>query len=221
MMISGYKLVRSRRKTLALHITPQGGLEVRAPLRLSKAVIDSFVGQKEEWVAVHLAAARQRESARAAFSPQQLPFMGREYPLRRGEKACFDGEAFTLPRGEWGEVSGEAARLYRLLALPLLCERVRLYAAQMGVVPAAVKVNSAAARWGSCSGKNSLNFSWRLILAHPDAIDYVVVHELAHIREHNHSPAFWRVVAAVLPDYKRRQALLAALQKRLSAENWR
>ena len=90
----------------------------------------------------------------------------------------------------------------------------------MNVTPIAVKVNSAKTRWGSCSGRNSINFSWRLIMADDDVIDYVIVHELAHIKEHNHSDRFWAVVASVLPDYKMRQAKLKILQKKLASEDW-
>ncbi len=87
-------------------------------------------------------------------------------------------------------------------------KRVAYFAKVMGVQPTGIKITSAKTRFGSCSGKNSLCFSWRLMLYPPDAVDYVVVHELAHIREKNHSPAFYAVVASVLPDYKAREQLL-------------
>lgn len=87
--------------------------------------------------------------------------------------------------------------------------RVAHYAARMGVTPAGVKITSARTRFGSCSGKNSLCFSWRVMLYPPEAVDYVVVHELAHIRHHNHSAAFWNFVASVLPDYRRRRLMLS------------
>jgi hypothetical protein len=90
----------------------------------------------------------------------------------------------------------------------------------MSVTPIAVKINSAKTRWGSCSNKKSLNFSWRLIMADDDVIDYVVVHELAHLREMNHSPRFWAVVEAVLPDYRERKLKLRALQAKLNREDW-
>lgn len=90
-------------------------------------------------------------------------------------------------------------------------QRVAFYAKIMGVQPSGIKITSAKTRFGSCSGKNSLCFSWRLMLYPPEAVDYVVVHELAHIREKNHSPAFYAVVAAVLPDYKAREQLLKNL----------
>lgn len=96
----------------------------------------------------------------------------------------------------------------RARAAEIIPKRVEYYAKEMGVQPIGIKITSAKTRFGSCSGKNSLCFSWRLLLYPPEAVDYVVVHELAHIREKNHSPAFYAVVASVLPDYKAREQLL-------------
>ena len=93
-------------------------------------------------------------------------------------------------------------------ALLYLSKRVQYYSKVMNVSPTGIKITSARTRWGSCSPKNSLCFSYRLILLDADAIDYVVVHELAHIREKNHGPGFYHEVAKYLPDYRRRIALL-------------
>ena len=96
-----------------------------------------------------------------------------------------------------------------------LNERVRHYGARMGVRPAGVRITSARTRWGSCSAANRLCFSYRLILLPPEAVDAVVVHELAHIRVKNHGPAFYREVETYLPDYRKRIALLKAAQREL------
>ena len=96
----------------------------------------------------------------------------------------------------------------RTLAEVEIPRRVEYFAKQMGVQPTDIKITSAKTRFGSCSAKDSLCFSWRLMLYPPEAIDYVVVHELAHIKEKNHAPAFYKVVASVLPDYKAREKLL-------------
>lgn len=101
----------------------------------------------------------------------------------------------------------EEARL-RALARNILPRRVEHFSRQMGLAPAGVKITSARTRFGSCSPKNSLCFSWRLMAYPPEAVDYVVVHELAHIVHKNHQPQFYALVASVLPDYRARQALL-------------
>lgn len=101
----------------------------------------------------------------------------------------------------------EAAELKQkaLLTIP---PRVKYYAEKMELFPSAVKISSAVSRFGSCSGKNSLNFSYLLMRYPEEAIDYVIVHELAHIRHKNHGKEFYALIAKYLPDYKRRITLL-------------
>lgn len=108
------------------------------------------------------------------------------------------------------EASLTEKRIHELRALAEadLPRRVEYFAAKMGVQPTSMKITSAKTRFGSCSGTNSICFSWRLMQYPAEAIDYVVVHELAHIKVKNHSPAFYAVVASVLPDYKQREKLL-------------
>lgn len=86
--------------------------------------------------------------------------------------------------------------------------RVDYWSGIMGLMPTGLKITSARTRFGSCSGKNSLCFSWRLMQYPPEAIDYVVVHELAHIRHHNHSPAFYALIERYMPDWRERMKLL-------------
>ena len=113
----------------------------------------------------------------------------------------------ALKEDKFNITEQEAERL-KALAKKIIPHKVEYFSSLTGLVPTAVKITSAKTRFGSCSGKNSLCFSWRLMQYPPAAIDYVVVHELCHIRHHDHSPAFWAAVAQVMPDYKQRQALL-------------
>ena len=99
-------------------------------------------------------------------------------------------------------VSQEEAGSYRELAKQIIPQRVKHYADLTGLLPRSVKISNARKRWGSCSAKGTINISWRLVLAPPEAIDYVVVHELVHLVERNHSQRFWRRVAEILPDFK-------------------
>ena len=97
--------------------------------------------------------------------------------------------------------------LFRL-AKETIPPKVAAYSRKMGITPNGIKITSAAKRFGSCSAKNSLCFSYRVMMYPEEAIDYVVVHELAHIRYHDHSPAFYALIATILPDYKQREAML-------------
>ena len=97
---------------------------------------------------------------------------------------------------------------YRRQAKARLEERAAYFASRMGVSYQRISVRAAKTRWGSCSAKGNLNFHWKLILMPPQVLDYVVVHELAHRKEMNHSPAFWAEVEKILPDYRERRKWL-------------
>lgn len=111
-------------------------------------------------------------------------------------------------RAEHPEPTPQEQEALRQQAKTLLPQRVAYWAGVMGVRPTGIRITSARTRFGSCSGKNSLCFSLYLMAYPPEAIEYVVVHELAHIRHKNHSPAFYAEVERYLPDWRRRQALL-------------
>ncbi|GAB1475463.1 M48 family metallopeptidase [Bacillota bacterium] len=221
-----YILIRSKRRSIGLRITEEAKLEVRAPLKASKADIDHFLISNLNWINRHLTVMEQSAANRAEFIVNYnntVPLQGREYQItaREGKRAGFDGDCFYLPSGfNPDEVKAAIVKVYKLLAKKLLTNKVLDYSKQMGVMPTAVKINGAKTRWGSCSSRNSINFSWRLVMAEDYVIDYVVVHELAHILEHNHSERFWQVVAMVLPDYKSRQKKLKELQRKLANEDW-
>lgn len=166
-----YSIKRSGRKTMALEITPEAQVLVRAPLGASLAEIQRFVSAHTVWIEKHLSVAQSRMQA---------------YPMLSGpeqEALKTKAKAYILPRVEY-------------------------YAAIMGLFPAAVTITGAKKRFGSCSAENRLCFSLFLMRYPEAAIDYVVVHELAHIRHKNHGKAFYACIASVLPDYRERRMLL-------------
>ncbi len=221
-----YRIRRSRRKTIAIHILPDGQVEVRAPLKTPKVSLDRFVMEKAEWIETASTEARKRHEKRRAFILKDgcpLLYMGEKLPLVccEIEKPLFDEECFYVPeRFTEGKIKEAVVKLYRSEAKRVLNEKVHYFAEQMHARPTNVKINNAHTRWGSCSGKNSLNFSWKLIMAPERAIDYVVIHELAHTFEHNHSASFWNIVAAFMPDYKIQQSNLKELGILLSTQDW-
>lgn len=221
-----YKLIRSRRKTLAIYITKDALVEVRAPMKTPESEIRRFVGEKEQWIESHLARRELSNSGKRAFKLDygcEALLCGRAYPIRAiaGSRAGFDGECIYMPPGlDPDGVKGVVVRVYKMTARQRLPAKTAAYAERMGVKPAAVRISGAQSRWGSCSGKGNINFSWRLVMAEEDVIDYVVVHELAHLTELNHSPRFWAVVEKILPDFRERQKKLKKLQEKLEQEDW-
>ena len=220
-----YTLTRSNRKTIAIYIR-DNKVEVRAPMKMPKRDIEEFVASKERWIKEKLALAGERQARREAFClnyGDRVLYKGKEYPIaaKPGKRVGFDGELFYMPAGLLPEqIKAACVKIYRMLAKRDLSGKVLEYAKQMNVSPGNIKINGAKTRWGSCSAKKSLNFSWRLIMADDDVIDYVVIHELAHLREMNHSTRFWAVVEGALPDYQKRRAKLKTLQQKLATEDW-
>ncbi len=170
---TAYTVIRSSRRTVALEITADLQVVVRAPQRMSARHIEQFVRDHEGWIAAHMAAQQRRQEASRAR-----------------------------------QVTPEQEIALRQQAAEIIPARVAYYSALMGVVPTGVRITSARKRFGSCSGKNSLCFSWRLMQYPPEAIDYVVVHELAHIRHHDHGRAFYALIEQYLPDHRERRRLL-------------
>ena len=163
-MLPTHHTVRSHRRTLALQITREGELVIRAPHRVSDDAITRFIRKNSIWIEKH---------------------------VRRAE---------TRPKPE--PLSPVEEKRLRTLALDAFIERSVLYAAKMGVAFKKIRLNSAKTRWGSCGPQGNLSFNWRLIQAPTEVLDYVVVHELAHLIERNHSRRFWAKVAQFCPEYK-------------------
>ena len=220
-----YTLNRSKRKTIALYIR-DGGLEVRAPLKMPKHEIDRFVASKEKWINDKLAKSNERAALRESFTlgyGDFVAYRGGQFPIeaKGGNRIGFDDVRFYMPPDLAPEqIKSACVMIYRMLARRDLTEKAHLFAKRMSVAPAIIRITGAKTRWGSCSAKKSINFSWRLIMADDQTIDYVVVHELAHLMEMNHSPQFWKIVEGIIPDYKALRARLRELQIKLGAEDW-
>ena len=215
------KLVRAKRRTIALIIEKDGSLTVRAPKRATLKDIHGFIEEKSDWII------RSREKMKAVVEVpkkqyvdgEKFLFLGQNYELRLvppQRPALKFNSGFTLSVS--ARERGERAfiKWYKSQALTILTERVNHYAALHGFEPKLVKVNSAKTRWGSCSANGTINFTWRLILAPPEVVDYVVLHELAHLKIQNHSPRFWKLVEKICPDYKRQRKWLRVNGEKLN-----
>ena len=224
-MAIAYTLRRSRRRrrTVELSIDPSLGLIVAAPARTPLSEIDAFVRRKARWVQRALQDARRREHhlRRDFTSGESLPYLGQALRLSvieteaAGPRAALVGVCLevALPTS----MSSEERRAATIEALEAWCmaqarttflERVQFFALLIGVRPKDVRVRDQKTRWGSCGKDGTLYFSWRLIMAPPSVVDYLVVHELCHLRQPGHGRAFWAQVVGVLPDFQQRRAEL-------------
>ncbi len=213
MPINVNQIIRSRRKTIALIVKADGSLIVRAPLRASEKSIREFVESNAKWIA------KKQAEAFASLPPmpkqynpgEMFLYLGNTYPLEivKGQKKplLLNG-SFKLAETAQGNAKLVFEHWYRAQARQILTERVNLYANQCSLPYNKIGITSARTRWGSCSVNRSLNFSWRLILAPMEVVDYVVVHELVHTVFHNHAKRFWKKVETIMPDYKERRKWL-------------
>ena len=175
------KIIRSNRKTLVIQINPDLSVTVRAPIYASQREIGRILKEKEGWIQKHIEKIREQEAKRKEMY---------------GEKGEYGKSA------EREYLSNEEIHKLAEKALEYIPKRVSYFAKQIGVTYGKITIRNQKTRWGSCSSKGNLNFNCLLMLTPPEVIDYVVVHELCHRKEMNHSWAFWAEVEKVLSGYK-------------------
>lgn len=168
------RVIRSRRKTVALQILGLNDVVVRAPMRMSNREIEEFVQQNMDWI--------QKNLKKVAENQKE------------------EEEIVPMTEAEVRELAEQATQL--------IPERVKHFAPLVGVTYGRITIRNQKSRWGSCSAKGNLNFNVGLLLAPPEVLDYVVVHELCHRKEMNHSPKFWAEVIKLIPDYKQHEKWL-------------
>jgi hypothetical protein len=213
--ILSYKLVRARRRTIALFVDGNG-IEARAPHHAAIAEIETFMREKERWIRRRLAAPRRRLIVWEAGTT--FPWLGQSVTLalRPG------GNSIWLSCGllEVGLADGASLRervlaWIRVQALALFRERVAALSRALDLTVSEIGLSNAKTQWGSCSASGRIRLNWRLMLLPTHLVDYVVAHELAHRRELNHSVRFWDVVATLYPRYREARRELSALSKTL------
>lgn len=207
------KLIRSKRKSIGLQIAPDATLIVRAPYFVTRHELERVIRNKHTWiiskqVMVRSQLAMQRKNE--FIHGSEMLYLGNLYRLELTEskKVFLQGDKIYLRSAEAPEVRKNLVNWYKSEALRLISERVADLARTAGIEFKMVKISRARRRWGSCGPSGNLNFNWRLIMAPQFVIDYVIVHELAHIKIRNHSVYFWKEVSSLMPDYKKAERWL-------------
>jgi len=206
------KIIRSRRKTIALIVSADATVIVRAPMRTNLEYIKKLVFQKRFWIdRKKKQALKNSVSAKAKefVGGEEFLYLGENYKLKIENREDIElADCLYFPEKYLNDSRAKMIEWYQQKALEKIAERVNFYSQITGWKFKSISITNAKKRWGSCGPSGSLNFSWRLIMAPLDVIDYVVVHELAHIPEKNHSKRFWNKVKSILPDYKSRRKWL-------------
>jgi len=207
------QIIRSKRRTIAIIVHRDGKVVVRAPLKTPEALIRAFIESKSGWIEEKKAEAAKHFAlpVKKYTGGEKFLLLGREIPLRvvDGQKMALKfQDEFFLSKNAVPRAQALFTKWYQARAREVLTERVILYATMFGLHYEKIRISSARTRWGSCSSRGTLSFTWRLVMAPLDVVDYVVIHELAHLKVKDHSPKFWAEVARMQPDFKRRRAWL-------------
>ena len=222
-----YELIRSKRrtKTLSLQVKKDGTVTMLVPQRVSKREADNFFRQKEEWIRKQLTKMSERADSpnteRKFVAGEKFLYHGEEYPLEMGAQGSKAGlvlshGTFILTPGSSDGTRAIFVDWYRNTALRELAERMRHYSSRTGLIPKRITITDARTRYGSCSAANRLSFSWRIIMAPYSVMDYVILHELAHIKVKNHSPRFWDFLETICPGWKEERRWLREHGHRLT-----
>lgn len=223
---------RAFRRSVSIYLYPNKPIKVIAAQSTQHKVIVDFLISKRDWIEKNFAkfseiAERFPEKKIQAY--EEFPFLGRSRKLKvviTLHKKVFVSLAtenllLHIPRNEWSANSllqehptalKELRHFYRREAIQLLNSRMDFWSAQMRLYPVQVKYREQRTRWGSCSSRKVINLNWRLIVFNQEVIDYVIVHELAHLQHMDHSPRFWSLVESHLGDYKERMKALKESQ---------
>ncbi len=205
------EIVRKRNlKNIYLRVTPKG-VQVSANKTVPLDEIEAFVLSKSAWLRKHLNIVKEKKKKQALISGNEVYYQGeacllvcQEHQLPQVELEFKEQQFFIkMPKETEQEILEELFnRFYKNRAIEFITPMVELWSNKMSLIPTNIAFRKAKRQWGSCSSQNSLSFNYYLMKLPQSLVEYVVVHELAHIKEKNHSKNFWALVEQFLPNYK-------------------
>jgi len=201
-------IIRSKnRKNINIEVTNVGTITLHIPEYTTNKDIIEFLEYNYNWLKNTL----NKTSTKSPFirkyeENENFLFLGKIYLLHIYDniyhKFQFDGNQFIISKSALSNATHYFKHFYKTKAKTILKARVIDIAKKLNINFKNLRITSATGRWGSCNNQGNVNFSWRLIMATPSAIDYVIIHEFCHLFEFNHSSKFWELVAKIMPDYK-------------------
>ena len=214
--LPAYTIKRSRRKTLSIYLERDGSISVLAPAHFTDDEIHAIVSRKNFQLYKYLAEREElnaTRSLREIVSGESFPYLGRNYRLQFVEEQpvplLLKEGYFCLKRADKDNAPAIFKEFYRTKGLPRITKRVRHFKELMGVEVGQIRVMDLQHRWASCSTTTSdLNFHWKCLMGPLSILDYIIVHEMAHLKFDNHSDAFWNEVDKIMPDYRERRSWL-------------
>lgn len=207
LMLDPRNVIRTNKRTLSLMVNAKGELIVRAPYNYPDSKIFAFIKEKEDWILKKQQAIRSNSYINPnVVNYTVFLFLGKELtPLISKdvkEIMISDNKLLIPAKISSDKILSKIEKWYRKVAAEVLVERVNYLAQKLRLRPVDITTNNNKTRWGVCDNHGNIAINWRAILLPPNLLDYIVVHELCHLLEFNHTPAFWNIVGNVLPDYQ-------------------
>jgi predicted metal-dependent hydrolase len=212
MQLKETKIIRSKRRSIAMTITPDATLVVKVPRLIPNFMINSFIKDHEEWIQKQLQKLEKRPvSEPKKYEPsEKFLFLGMElaFEYYDGVETVVKDGKLLFPKGLEFRAQKQLTAWYKKQAREIITTQVEYFAKQMGTSYTSLTFSDTKSQWGSCTHDNKLQFSWRLIMTPITVVNYVVIHELAHTTQKNHLKAFWDVVRRHCPSYNRQRKWL-------------
>lgn len=218
-----YQLERTSRRTVGLKISA-AGLVIHAPKRISQIQLESLLIPKADWIRKKLAAQHANKVPVIQWQHgESLSLFGNDIALdirsdTRNKALSFEAGVLYVAQtniDDTATIQRKVIQWYQKQALPDFSRRLEILSVKLGVPTPQLFLSNAKSRWGSCNSRKEVRLNWRLMLAPPHIINYVICHELAHLKEMNHSAKFWAVVGSIYPSYKQAEKDLKAWSARL------
>lgn len=204
------KIIRSSRSSVSISITPSGEVIVKAPRLVPGFVIKQFISKKQDWIEKHLQKLQDKKAQPKKYiNGEEFLYLGKAYKLTIGNyKEITLTDTLNFPQALLFRAQKELTSWYINKAKEKITQRVDYHAGQIGTEYKSILFSDTRSKWGTCGAKNDLQFNWRLIMTPLMVLDYVVIHELVHTLEKNHSAKFWRKVGLYTPAFRQHRKWL-------------
>ena len=209
MIVPDY-IERSKRKTLSLTVLKDGNIIVKAPISMSDRMINKFIEDKQAWIREKLSIVKENKNKyEDILSLEKFLLFGNRYKVLKSQvKQIETNDKFEIvipTKVDDSKVLRTLVLWYKKVAKKFLSERLQFIEEKIKLKSTALRFSDSKGRWGSCNSFGTIHLNWRVVMLPPKIIDYVIVHELCHLKQMNHSKDFWSLVAKFLPEYEKQK----------------
>jgi len=206
------KFIKTKRKSIKIEITSLGEVIVYAPINASLERVQKFIQSKQKWIEKHKTTIQNNVNINnEILEYEKVLILGERINIieRNNKKSELkDGALYIKKEIDLIKKIKILEKFLKLYGSEIIGNRIHYFSNLMQLEPTSIKFSNAKKRWGSCDSLGNININWRIIMLPPVLIDYIIIHELSHLIEMNHSVDFWNIVASIMPNWKENRELL-------------